>query len=205
MKNNFSHGPLIRFLLYPLIFTMNYAYKGVIAGIGILLIYPFLSMIVDFLKKKMRTADVFYLTSFFGVLCGILYILIVGMVDWNLYKELALVFPASMTASAMLIGLFEHEEHESAPFIEALLIACLVVFFSCIRDFLSHGTLDFRFGEFGVIYTFGTETSFEEYAVFGGFINNIWFSSMQLRAISFFLIAGIIASMGISSKRRDKK
>ena len=136
---------------------MDYAYKGVIAGIGVLLIFPFLSMVIDSLKKKLPMTDAFYIASFFGVLSGTLYMFTVGMVDWYLYKELALIFPASMTASAMLIGWLEdHEEQEYAPFIEAFIIACLVVLFSCMRDLLTHGMLDFRLGEFGVIYTFGT-------------------------------------------------
>lgn len=204
MKQHISHGPLVRFCLHPLIFTMNSAYQGVIAGIGILILYPFLSMVIDLLKKRIQTIDAFYITSFLGVCSGTLYVLLVGMVDWRLYKELAFVFPASMTATSMLIGWLEDHEHEreSTPFIEAFISAILVVLFSCIRDLMLHGSLNFKFGSFGEIYNFGGDSVFEN------IINNkkySWFSVINIRAMIFFIIAILIGIMGLAPSNKGEK
>ena len=204
MKQQIAHGPLVRFCLYPLIFTMNSAYQGVVAGVGVLILYPFLSMIVDLLKKRIHTTDAFYITSFFGVCGGTFYVLLIGMVDWALYKELALIFPASMTASSMLIGWLEDHENdrESAPFVEAFISAILVVLFSCVRDIVLHGSLNFKFGAFGEIFTFGGDSIFES---FENTIKNtkiFWLSAINMRAMIFFIIAILIGFMGFF--RSDK-
>ncbi|MGL5956515.1 MAG: hypothetical protein ACRC0X_07960, partial [Brevinema sp.] len=122
MSLKVSPGPLVRFCLSPLIFIIDSAYQGVIAGIGVLILYPFISMTIEGLKKHIHTTDAFYITSFVGVLSGTFYILSVGMIDWGLYEQLAFTFPASMASTSMIIGWLEdHEqEKESAPFVEGL-------------------------------------------------------------------------------------
>ncbi len=184
-------GPLVRFFLTPLIFTMDSAYKGVVVGIGVLILYPFISILVEGLKKRLHSTDAFYITSFTGVLGGTFYILSIGIIDWGLYEELALIFPASMAASSMIIGWLDDHE-ETSPFIEALISAVLIVIFSCFRDYMLHGVLDFRFGAVGTIYDFGkTNTKLlidsQKYS---------WLSTIKLRGITFFIIAFFIAMMG---------
>lgn len=190
MNNTITHGPLIRFCLSPLIFMMDRAYQGVIVGIGVLIVYPFLSLCADFLKKKIHSADTFYITSFFGVLGGSLYILSIGMIDWGLYKDLAFIFPASMTASVMLIAWLEDHEfdQEPAPFVEAFISSILIVLFSCFREWMLYGVLDFRFGPFGEIYTFGRTPA--ELSIYGA-----WLSPLKLRALMFMMIGLLICGI----------
>ncbi|MGL5956335.1 MAG: hypothetical protein ACRC0X_07010, partial [Brevinema sp.] len=131
----------------------------------------------------------------------------VGMIDWGLYEQLAFTFPASMASTSMIIGWLEdHEqEKESAPFVEGLISAMLIVFFACLRDFILHGTLDFRFGEVGIVYNFGGFTPFKEFEQTIASTKYIWLSSIKLRGIIFFLIALLIASMGVSNKKGEKQ
>ncbi len=198
MQTKVYQGPLIRFLLTPLIFTMDSAYKGVVAGIGVLILYPFVSMAVELLRKKMHSTDAFYIASFIGVLSGTFYILSVGMIDWGLYEELALIFPASMSAASMIIGWLDDHDTPQSPFIEALISAILIVFFSCLRDYMLHGILDFRFGAVGVIFNFGGYTPYKEFEQIVTSKKYFWLSSIKLRGIIFFVIAFFIALMGIN-------
>lgn len=206
MKEHYSPGPLIRFLLYPLMFILQYSYEGIVAGVGVLLIYPFLSMVVDLLQKKLPSIDSYYITSFLGVFLGALYILSVGVIDWKLYNKLVFIFPASLTASSMLLGWLQEEEYEKIPFIEGLIVAFLIIIFSCFRDFYAHGTLDFRFGPFGSIYTFGSTSPFKEKLInLFPYMYKIKFSLFQLRAINFFVVALIIGILCIPKNKKDVK
>jgi len=205
MTERYSPGPLIRFLLYPLMFTLQYAYEGVVAGIGVLLIYPFLSMVADILQKKLPSVDSYYMTSFLGVFLGSLYILSLGVIDWNLYNRFIFIFPASMTASSMLLGWLQQEEYEKIPFVEAFIAAILILIFACCRDFLTHGTLDFRFGPFGVIHTFGSDLSFIEQFNKLLSINKSLLSIFQLRSLNFFMVAMIISILCYSNNKQELK
>ncbi|MGL4388113.1 MAG: hypothetical protein ACRCTJ_01805 [Brevinema sp.] len=182
-------GILIRFLLYPLLYTTAFAAEGVVVAIGIFLIYPLLGILSDFLEHKIHAIESVYLVTFLGISLGILYILAVGMIDWEIYEKLKFIFPTSMTASALLLCWLDHDEHnnEATHFVEAIITAVLILLFACLRDIYAHGSLDFRFGEFGNIYTFGMNVPFRsrQQEVFNWF-SNMSFSPLQTRAMSFW-------------------
>ncbi|MGL4676706.1 MAG: hypothetical protein ACRCWI_03460 [Brevinema sp.] len=207
MSLKVSPGPLVRFCLSPLIFIIDSAYQGVVAGIGVLILYPFISITIEGLKKRIPITDAFYIASFVGVLSGTLYILSVGLIDWGLYQALAFTFPASMASTSMIIGwLDDHQQDkEPTPFIEALISAILIILFACFRDFMLHGTLDFRFGEVGIVYNFGGFTPFKEFEQTVSSTKYIWLSSIKLRGIIFFIIGLLITCMGIDYKKGEKQ
>lgn len=199
-----SYGPLIRFCLAPLIFTLDTAYMGVIAGIGVLILYPFIAITIEQFKKHLHSTDAFYISSFVGALSGTLYILSIGMIDWRLYEQLAFVFPASIISSSMIIGWLEEDHTQmSSPFLEAFISAILILAFACLRDYLLHGVLDFRFGDFGIIYNFGGYTPFSNFEQIIVSEKYIWLSSIKLRGIIFFIIALFILLMGTPTKDKQ--
>ncbi|MGL4561865.1 MAG: hypothetical protein ACRCV0_06235 [Brevinema sp.] len=206
MNSNYHSGLLIRFLLYPLLYTTTFASEGVVVAIGILLIYPLLGLFSDFLKNKLHVVNSVYLVTFVGVFLGILYILAIGMIDWDIYERLKFIFPTSMTASALLLCWLEHEQTdgEASHFLEAMITALFILVFSCLRDIYAHGSLDFRFGDFGYIYTFGLDLPFKSrQIVLGQWILNLKFSPLQTRAMSFWGVMLLLAFINSFKKSKD--
>ncbi|MGL4394834.1 MAG: hypothetical protein ACRCS8_06390 [Brevinema sp.] len=203
-SSNYS-GILIRFLLYPLLFTTAFASEGVVVAIGVLLIYPLLGILSDFLENKIHAIESVYLVTFFGVLLGSLYILVVGMIDWEIYEKLKFVFPTSMTASALLLCWLDkgQRDGESTHFAEAMITAILIFTFSCLRDIFGNGTLDFRFGEFGVIYTFGIDVPFKSrQQELVKWFSDLSFSALQSRAMGFW---GVMIFLAIIQSFKGSK
>ncbi len=203
MPNNTTYGPLIRFCLNPLIFTVDQGYKGVVAGIGVLILYPFISIIMEELRKKVHTTTAFYVASFIGVLGGTFYILSVGLIDWALYEQLAFIFPATMVSSAMIISWLDDEQYNrGAPFWEGFLSAVIIIVFACVRGFLLYGVVDLRFGSVGAVLNFGGYTGYTSFEQVVNITKYSWLSTIKLKGLIFFVIALLITSMGISRGRQ---
>ncbi|MGL4367429.1 MAG: hypothetical protein ACRCTQ_04020 [Brevinemataceae bacterium] len=192
-------GPLIRFLLYSLVFTLNFAYEGVVVGIGVIVIYPFLSMITSILQKRMSYVTLFYVTSFFGIFLSGIYILSISVIDWDFYNKFIFVFPASMTGSVMLISWFgSNDDREASPFMEAFLAAVLILMSACIRNIVYYGTLDFRFGLLGQIYTFGVELPYKNRVVdLSNYLDYNYFSFFRSKVFTFWGLALLIGMFGL--------
>lgn len=203
MQKQNPPGLLIRFLLYPLLYTTQTAAEGIVVGIGVLLIYPFLAILSDLLDQKSKKIESVYLISFLGVLLGSLYILIIGMIDWELYERLKFIFPVSMTASTLLLCWFDHSENEPSHFLEALITSFFIVLFSCLRDAYAHGSLDLRFGGFGVLYSFGMDAAFKLKEVqLGSWIKDLKLSPLQSTAMTFW---GVMILLSILNSFKSKQ